>query len=82
MRQDHIVEGALPANYLDAEKNKKFNRKNQASSGENTTNSQIQSKGRNLKKKTIYPVGTVAKKAIPHIDVGRDHLQSVPSAIN
>ena len=36
MRQGRIVEGALPAKYLDAEKNKKFNKKNQASSSDNT----------------------------------------------
>ena len=51
MRQGRIVEGALPAKYLDAEKNKKkFNKKIKLQVVITQKNSQIQSEGRNKKK--------------------------------
>ena len=47
MRQDHVVEGALPAKHHEVVKNKKnFFKQNQVSGNEHTANNKIKGKGR------------------------------------
>jgi len=60
MRQDHVVEGSLPAKHHEVDKNKKNSfKQNKVSSNENTPNIKIIGKGR---KKNFPPCQHCGKK--------------------
>ena len=75
MRQDRFVKGALPVKHQDSEKDqKKFFKKNQASSSKINTN-QLQNKEKSLKK-GYPPCQQCGKTYHPHSSVGKDQMQN------
>ena len=77
MRQDRVVEGALPAKHHEVDESKKdfFSRRinHQAAKTVQTTKVRI-------KRQIIHLVSIVAKKVMHLSDVGGDQMQNVTSA--
>lgn len=79
MRQEHVIEGVLPAKHQEGRKYKKNDKRVLHA---NSVRNHNQSKG-GRNKKSYLPCEYCEKKlAIYRGDVGKDHMQNVKNAIN